>query len=87
MDVLLSCTDIVASTHDQHVFSFYPDNRPCNGFEEVLARYREIVPYLKLSGFRLCTAFSCIIIVIIFLLHASDGILFILFCIVKFHPV
>lgn len=39
-----------ASTHDQHVFSFYPDHRPCNGFEEALARYREIVPYLKLSG-------------------------------------
>ncbi|KAI5672305.1 hypothetical protein M9H77_12669 [Catharanthus roseus] len=39
-----------ASTHDQHVFSFYPDHRPCNGFEEALARYREIVPHLKLSG-------------------------------------
>ncbi|URE47441.1 Copine [Musa troglodytarum] len=39
-----------ASTHDQSVFSFYPDNRPCHGFEEALARYREIVPHLKLSG-------------------------------------
>ncbi|KAF3662519.1 E3 ubiquitin-protein ligase RGLG1 [Capsicum annuum] len=38
-----------ASTHDQHVFSFYPDHRPCHGFEEALARYKEIVPYLKLS--------------------------------------
>lgn len=40
----------VASTHDQHVFSFYPDHRPCDGFEEAVARYKEIVPYLKLSG-------------------------------------
>ncbi|KAL2521275.1 Copine (Calcium-dependent phospholipid-binding protein) family [Forsythia ovata] len=39
-----------ATTHDQHVFSFYADHRPCNGFEEALARYREIVPYLKLAG-------------------------------------
>lgn len=39
-----------ASTHDKHVFSFYPDHRPCHGFEEVLARYREIVPLLNLSG-------------------------------------
>ncbi|XP_027341701.1 E3 ubiquitin-protein ligase RGLG3-like isoform X2 [Abrus precatorius] len=39
-----------ASTHDQNVFSFYPDHRCCHGFEEVLARYREIVPHLRLSG-------------------------------------
>ncbi|XP_073296464.1 E3 ubiquitin-protein ligase RGLG3-like isoform X2 [Primulina huaijiensis] len=39
-----------ATTHDRYVFSFYPDQRPCNGFEEVLARYKEILPYLKLSG-------------------------------------
>ncbi|WCJ37849.1 Copine (Calcium-dependent phospholipid-binding protein) family [Euphorbia peplus] len=39
-----------ASTHDKFVFSFYSDHRPCSGFEEVLTRYREIVPYLKLSG-------------------------------------
>ncbi|GMI90199.1 hypothetical protein like AT1G67800 [Hibiscus trionum] len=39
-----------ASTHDQDVFSFYPDERFCNGFEEVLARYREIVPQLRLAG-------------------------------------
>lgn len=42
---------ILATTHDQHVFSFYPDHRPCNGFEEALARYREIVPLLNLSGY------------------------------------
>ncbi|XP_057791677.1 E3 ubiquitin-protein ligase RGLG2-like isoform X2 [Salvia miltiorrhiza] len=39
-----------ASTHDQDVFSFYPDGRHCNGFEEVLHRYRELVPNLKLAG-------------------------------------
>lgn len=39
-----------ASTHDQSVFSFYSDHRYCHGFEEALARYREIVPHLKLSG-------------------------------------
>ncbi|GJN40032.1 hypothetical protein PR202_gb29195 [Eleusine coracana subsp. coracana] len=38
-----------ASTHDQDVFAFYPDERPCNGFQEALARYREIVPHLRLS--------------------------------------
>ncbi|KAL8528118.1 hypothetical protein ACS0TY_005791 [Phlomoides rotata] len=39
-----------ASTHDQDVFSFYPEERHCNGFEDVLRRYRELVPNLKLAG-------------------------------------
>ncbi|PIA44560.1 hypothetical protein AQUCO_01700273v1 [Aquilegia coerulea] len=39
-----------ATTHDKDVFSFYPDDRPCNGFEEALARYRELVPQLRLAG-------------------------------------
>ncbi|XP_047316260.1 E3 ubiquitin-protein ligase RGLG5-like [Impatiens glandulifera] len=39
-----------ASTHDEDVFSFNRDGTPCNGFEGVLSRYREIVPHLKLSG-------------------------------------
>ncbi|PPD79190.1 hypothetical protein GOBAR_DD23882 [Gossypium barbadense] len=39
-----------ASTHDKYVFSFYPDHRPCHGFEEALARYKEIVPHIKLAG-------------------------------------
>ncbi|KAG2269426.1 hypothetical protein Bca52824_063981 [Brassica carinata] len=39
-----------ATTHDQDVFSFLPDDTFCNGFEEVLARYREIVPQLRLAG-------------------------------------
>lgn len=41
---------LVATTHDQDVFSFFPDDAFCNGFEEVLARYREIVPQLCLAG-------------------------------------
>ncbi|KAI3981727.1 hypothetical protein MKX01_027712, partial [Papaver californicum] len=39
-----------ASTHDQDVFSFYPYERPCTGFEEALTRYREIAPHLRLAG-------------------------------------
>ncbi|XP_051126651.1 E3 ubiquitin-protein ligase RGLG3 [Andrographis paniculata] len=39
-----------ATTHAENVFSFYPDHRPCNGFEEALARYKEILPFLHLSG-------------------------------------
>ncbi|XP_010270329.1 PREDICTED: E3 ubiquitin-protein ligase RGLG1 [Nelumbo nucifera] len=39
-----------ASTHDQYVFRFFSDHQYCNGFEEALARYREIVPHLRLSG-------------------------------------
>ncbi|GJU64617.1 E3 ubiquitin protein ligase RGLG2-like protein [Tanacetum coccineum] len=38
------------TTHDQHVFSFYPEDRSCNGFEDVMGRYREIVPQLTLAG-------------------------------------
>ncbi|EYU27634.1 hypothetical protein ABFS82_13G139100 [Erythranthe guttata] len=38
------------TTHDEAVFSFYPDHRPCNGFDEVLSRYREIVPNVQLAG-------------------------------------
>ncbi|KAF2292796.1 hypothetical protein GH714_029014 [Hevea brasiliensis] len=41
------------STNDQEVFSFHQDERFCNGFEEVLARYREIVPNLDLQAWLL----------------------------------
>ncbi|KAL9257751.1 E3 ubiquitin-protein ligase RGLG3-like protein [Drosera capensis] len=40
-----------ATTHDSDVFGFYPDLRPCRGFEEALDRYRKITPLIKLSGF------------------------------------
>ncbi|KAG6670522.1 hypothetical protein I3843_Q058400 [Carya illinoinensis] len=41
---------IPSSTHDQEVFSFYSDENFCDGFEEVLSRYRELVPHLRLAG-------------------------------------
>ncbi|KAM0019238.1 putative copine [Helianthus debilis subsp. tardiflorus] len=41
---------IAASTHDQDVFSFYPEERCYNGFEEVLSRYRELLPHINLAG-------------------------------------
>jgi E3 ubiquitin-protein ligase RGLG len=52
MNVLKKCSPflLAASTHDQEVFSFYPENQPCNGFQEALERYREIVPTLRLAG-------------------------------------
>jgi hypothetical protein len=37
------------TTQDKGVFPFFPD-RPCNGFQEVLTRYIEITPNVKLSG-------------------------------------
>ncbi|KAJ3672083.1 hypothetical protein LUZ60_006804 [Juncus effusus] len=39
-----------STTHDHSVFGFFEDLRPCQGFEEVLERYRLIVPHLNLSG-------------------------------------
>ncbi|MFS8030201.1 putative copine [Helianthus anomalus] len=39
-----------ASIPDQDVFSFYPEERCYNGFEEVLSRYRELLPHIKLAG-------------------------------------
>ncbi|KAK7350902.1 hypothetical protein VNO77_09944 [Canavalia gladiata] len=59
-----------ASTHDRNVFSFYRDNRFCHGFEEVLARYREIVPYLKLSG---PTSFAPVIDAAIDIVERNNG--------------
>ncbi|XP_021690470.2 E3 ubiquitin-protein ligase RGLG3 isoform X2 [Hevea brasiliensis] len=59
-----------ASTHDKYVFSFYPDHRQCHGFEEALSRYREIVPYLKLSG---PTSFAPIIDAAIDIVENSTG--------------
>ncbi|KAI5679277.1 hypothetical protein M9H77_10227 [Catharanthus roseus] len=59
-----------ASTHDQDVFSFYGDGRFCNGFEEVLSRYRELVPMLKLSG---PTSFAPIIEMAMTIVEQSGG--------------
>ncbi|KAJ4747540.1 copine family protein [Rhynchospora pubera] len=59
-----------ASTHDQEVFSFYADNRPCDGFEEALQRYRELVPNLRLAG---PTSFAPIIETAIGIVDNSGG--------------
>jgi hypothetical protein len=39
-----------AQTRSSKVFSFYPNDRPCNGLDDVLFRYREIARHVKLSG-------------------------------------
>ncbi|XP_040989936.1 E3 ubiquitin-protein ligase RGLG2-like [Juglans microcarpa x Juglans regia] len=59
-----------ASTHDQEVFSFYSDDKFCNGFEEVLSRYRELVPHLRLAG---PTSFAPIIEMGITIVEQSHG--------------
>ncbi|KAI5057607.1 hypothetical protein GOP47_0027994 [Adiantum capillus-veneris] len=38
------------TTHDRNVFSFFADHRPCDGFEDALARYKELVPQVRLAG-------------------------------------
>lgn len=59
-----------ASTHDQEVFSFYPDERFCNGFEEVLERYRALVPQLRLAG---PTSFAPVIEMAVTIVEQSGG--------------
>ncbi|XP_059657205.1 E3 ubiquitin-protein ligase RGLG2-like [Cornus florida] len=59
-----------ASTHDQEVFSFFPDERFCNGFEEVLKQYRELVPRLRLAG---PTSFAPVIEMAITIVEQSGG--------------
>jgi E3 ubiquitin-protein ligase RGLG len=59
-----------ASTHDQKVFSFFPDHRPCAGFEEALSRYRTIVPHLKLAG---PTSFAPIVDAAVDIVEESGG--------------
>lgn len=59
-----------ASTHDQEVFSFLEDDKFCDGFEEVLRRYRELVPQLRLAG---PTSFAPIIEMAITIVEQSGG--------------
>ncbi|WCJ28220.1 Copine (Calcium-dependent phospholipid-binding protein) family [Euphorbia peplus] len=59
-----------STTHDQHVFSFYPDDASCNGFQDVLSRYKEIVPHVHLSG---PTSFAPIIETAIGIVDGSAG--------------
>lgn len=58
------------TTCDQSVFSFHPNSRLCHGFEEVLVRYREIAPHLRLSG---PTSFAPIIKVGMDIVEESGG--------------
>lgn len=58
------------STHDQSVFSFYPNGQVCNGFEAVLSRYKEITPHVRLSG---PTSFAPIVRVAIDIVELSGG--------------
>lgn len=73
---------LTASTHDQDVFSFYPeDDRYCNGFEEVLSRYREIVPHLRLAGLNF--TYHRVVTVLqshVYLLFCYTGVSILLFC-------
>lgn len=59
-----------SSTHDKHVFSFFSDNRPCEGFEEALMRYRTIVPHVRLAG---PTSFAPIINAAVDIVEQSGG--------------
>eukprot|EP00249_Psilotum_nudum_P001186 c13542_g1_i1 orf=493-1737(-) len=59
-----------ATTHDQSVFSFYPDQQPCDGFEQALARYREMVSHIRLAG---PTSFAPIIEAAIDIVEQSGG--------------
>eukprot|EP01025_Chloroclados_australasicus_P012864 TRINITY_DN1615_c1_g2_i1.p1 TRINITY_DN1615_c1_g2~~TRINITY_DN1615_c1_g2_i1.p1 ORF type:complete len:331 (+),score=22.09 TRINITY_DN1615_c1_g2_i1:225-1217(+) len=38
------------TTRDQHVFSFYPQDQPILGLDNVANRYRQIAPYIDLCG-------------------------------------
>ena len=58
-----------ATTHD-NVFSFYENNRPCHGFEQVLERYKDIVPHLKMVG---TTYFSPVVEASMGIVEASGG--------------
>ncbi|XP_009617437.1 E3 ubiquitin-protein ligase RGLG2-like [Nicotiana tabacum] len=59
-----------ASTHDKQVFSFYQDKQVCYGFEQVLSRYKELVPQLRLAG---PTSFAPIIEMAISIVEQSGG--------------
>ncbi|KAL8043711.1 hypothetical protein ABFX02_08G002800 [Erythranthe guttata] len=58
------------TTCDRDVFSFSPDNKYCEGFEQVLSRYRDIVPKLRLYGE---TSFAPIIEMAMTIVEKSGG--------------
>lgn len=59
-----------STTHDKHVFEFFPDHRPCEGFEEAHGRYRDIVPHVRLAG---PTSFAPIINAAVDIVEGSEG--------------
>ncbi|KAI3996690.1 hypothetical protein MKX01_040990 [Papaver californicum] len=56
-------------SQDKHVFSFHKE-KVCNGFEEVLTRYKEMVPHIQLHG---PTSFAPIIDMATTIVHQSGG--------------
>lgn len=38
------------TSKDKKVFSFFPENRPANGLQGAVMRYRQIAPHVQLSG-------------------------------------
>ncbi|GJY11617.1 hypothetical protein Tco_0380926, partial [Tanacetum coccineum] len=46
---------VVATTHGQHVLSFYPEDRSCNVFEDAMSRCSENGPQSMLAGQRCFT--------------------------------
>ncbi|XP_024383266.1 E3 ubiquitin-protein ligase RGLG3 [Physcomitrium patens] len=67
-----------STTHDKQVFSFYSENRPCDGMEEALARYRAILPHVRLAG---PTSFAPIINAAVDIVEESGGQYHVLFII------
>ncbi|KAG0629266.1 hypothetical protein M758_1G089900 [Ceratodon purpureus] len=57
-------------TQARHVFSFYPNHRPCKGQDEVVARYRAIVSELTFFG---PTSFAPIINAGVDIVEESNG--------------
>ncbi|KAJ3687494.1 hypothetical protein LUZ61_016658 [Rhynchospora tenuis] len=58
------------STQAQDVFSFFNDDCPCSDHNEILRRYRELVPHVKLAG---PTSFAPIIEMAMTIVEKSGG--------------
>ncbi|XP_019052453.1 PREDICTED: E3 ubiquitin-protein ligase RGLG1-like isoform X2 [Nelumbo nucifera] len=70
-EVLIPCFGFGdVTTLDESVFSFNPENEPCFGFDEMLARYNEIVPQLRLAE---PTSFAPIIEMAVGIVERSGG--------------
>eukprot|EP00873_Tetraselmis_striata_P025105 jgi/Tetstr1/445369/TSEL_033167.t1 len=58
------------TTNDRHVFSFFPGDKPCQGLEQVMQRYSDIVPHTRLAG---PTSFAPLIYRAINIVRESEG--------------